>query len=67
MAKKTIKDYKVVIADGKMTLTMNKKVDGKQISACCIYPNYQMVDGIMKRQSKAQTEKMLLQNLGYNA
>ena len=69
---KTKKNYKVELKDGRLTLTMNEKRDGRQVSASCDYPLVVQeinADGkaVMVRKTKAQTEKFLLQTLGYNA
>lgn len=70
---KTKKNYTTQVADGRMTLTMNEKRDGRQISASCPYPFYEQVyneksgKNEMVRRTKIQTEKILLRNLGYNA
>ena len=70
---KTKKNYKVEIKNGRLTLTMNEKRDGRQVSASCDYPlvvqEINEADGkaVMVRKTKAQTEKWLLQTLGYNA
>lgn len=68
MAKEKVKkNYKVEIKDGRITLTMNEKRDGKQISASCEYPLYIKNGATTKRQTKSQTEKYLLSTLGYAA
>ena len=70
---KVKKNYKVEIKNGRLTLTMNEKRDGRQISASCEYPLYlqeycaKESKVKMVRKTKAQTEKFLLQTLGYNA
>ena len=69
---KTKKNYKVEIKNSRLTLTMKEKVDGRQVSASCDYPLVMQevnADGkvVMVRKTKAQTEKFLLQTLGYNA
>lgn len=70
---KTKKNYTTKVADGRMTLTMNEKKNGRLVSASCDYPlvvqEINEADGkaVMVRKTKSQTEKWLLQILGYNA
>ena len=73
MKEKTKKNYQTEIKNGRLTLTMNEKKDGRLVSISCDYPLYlqefsekeQKV--VMVRKTKAQTEKWLLRALGYNA
>lgn len=69
---KTKKNYKIEVRNGRITLTMNEQRDGRKISASCAYPLVVQevnADGkaVMVRKTKLQTEKFLLQTLGYNA
>ena len=69
---KTKKNYQTEVKDGRMTLTLNEKRDGKLVSASCPYPlilqeyNEETEKTEMVKKTKAQTEKFLLQSLGLN-
>jgi len=74
MAKeKEKKNYTTIVKDGRMTLQLNEKdADGRVRSASCEYPFVcQVVDAdgnvVVKKQTKKQTEKFLLELLGCKA